>query len=416
MLVSLCCQHNFPNFGRIMNPTSNPYMPAAGLPPSVLVGREALRERVRIGIARLRVGRSAKSVLMVGLCGVGKTVLLQQMRSDAEREGAHTLCIENPEQRSLPALLAPQLRQVLLRLSQTEVAQDTAQRALSILAGFTKALEGALIDRLIDLDFDTEAAGLADQSRVEGGPTTLLEHVGLAAKQAGSAVVLFIDEFHCIEATQLSGLIVVLHRCAQSRLPIMVVGAGLPQLRRRVGNAKAYAERLFDYPAIGPLAEVEAAQAIVQPAAEEGVAFDAEAVDLIVEKTRGYPFFLQAWASNAWDAASTSPISLADVERAWTPAIVALDERFFRAHFDRLTPMEKQYLRAMADLGPGAHRSGEIADRQGRRVQAVAPLRNGLIGKGMIWSPGHGDTAFTVPFFDEFLQRIIPNDRGPGTS
>ncbi|MFL1524370.1 AAA family ATPase [Pseudomonas sp. O230] len=393
-----------------MNPISNPYMPAAGLPPSVLVGREALRERVRIGIARLREGRSAKSVLMVGLCGVGKTVLLQQMRSDAEGEGAYTLCIGNPEQRSLPALLAPQLRQVLLRLSQTEAAQDTARRALSALAGFTKALEGPFNGRLIDLNFDTEAAGLADQSQVEVGPTTLLEHACLAAKQAGSAVVLFIDEFHCIEATQLSGLIVVLHRCAQSRLPIIVVGAGLPQLRGRVGNAKAYAERLFDYPAIGPLSEVEAALAIVQPAAQDGVAFEAEAVDLIVEKTRGYPFFLQAWASHAWDAASTSPISLADVERAWTPAIVALDEHFFRAYFDRLTQTEKQYLRAMADLGPGPHRSGEIADRQGRRVQAVAPLRNGLIGKGLIWSPGHGDTAFTVPFFDEFMQRIMPCD------
>lgn len=393
-----------------MNPISNPYMPVAGLPPPVLVGREALRERVRIGIARLRVGRSAKSVLMVGLYGVGKTVLLQQMRCDAEGEGALTLCIEDPEQRSLPALLAPQLRQVLLRLSQIEEAQDTAQRALSALAVFTRALEAVFSDRLIDLDFDTEAAGLPDQSQVKGGPTTLLEHAGLAAKQAGSAVVLFIDEFHCIEATQLSGLIVVLHRCAQSRLPIMVVGAGLPQLRGRVGNAKAYAERLFDYPAIGPLSEVEAALAIVRPAAEEGGAFEQEAVDLIVAKTGGYPFFLQAWASQAWDAASTSPISLADVERAWTPAIVALDERFFRAYFDRLTPMEKQYLRAMADLGPGPHRSGEIAERQGRRVQAVAPLRNGLIGKGMIWSPGHGDTAFTVPFFDEFMRRIMPSD------
>jgi type II secretory pathway predicted ATPase ExeA len=393
-----------------MNPISNPYMPVAGLPPPVLVGREALRERVRIGIARLRVGRSAKSVLMVGLCGVGKTVLLQQMRSDAEGEGALTLCIEDPEQRSLPALLAPQLRQVLLRLSQIEEAQDTAQRALSALAVFTRALEAVFSDRLIDLDFDTEASGLPDQSQVKGGPTTLLEHAGLAAKQAGSAVVLFIDEFHCIEATQLSGLIVVLHRCAQSRLPIMVVGAGLPQLRGRVGNAKAYAERLFDYPELGPLSAVEAALAIVQPAEEEGIIFEVEAVDLIVAKTGGYPFFLQAWASQAWDAASTSPISLADVERAWTSAIVALDERFFRAYFDRLTPMEKQYLRAMADLGPGPHRSGEIAERQGRRVQAVAPLRNGLIGKGMIWSPGHGDTAFTVPFFDEFMRRIMPSD------
>lgn len=393
-----------------MNPISNPYIPGAGLPPPVLAGREALRERVRIGIARLRVGRSAKSVLMVGLRGVGKTVLLEQMRLDAEGEGVHTLCIEDPEQRSLPALLAPQLRLVLLRLSRIEAAQDTAQQALRALAGFTKALEGAFNDRMVGLDFDAEAAGLADHGHLEGGLTTLLEHAGLAAKLADSALVLFIDEFHCIEAAQLSALIVVLHRCAQSRLPIIVVGAGLPQLRGRVGDAKAYAERLFDYPAIGPLSEVEAALAIVQPAAEEGVAFEAEAVDLIVEKTRGYPFFLQALASHAWDVAATNPITLADVERASTAAITTLDERFFRAHFDRLTPMEKQYLRAMAELGPGPHRSGEIADCQGRRVQAVAPVRNNLIAKGMIWSPNHGDTAFTVPFFDEFMKRIMPGD------
>ncbi|WP_053186148.1 ATP-binding protein [Pseudomonas thivervalensis] len=392
-----------------MNPVSNPYMPGSGQSPPVMAGRDALRERVQIGLARLRTGRSAKSVLMVGLRGVGKTVLLEQMRSDAKREGAGTLCIENPEQCSLPALLAPQLRTVLLRLSGVQAARETALCALTALAVFTQALEGPLKNRLMDLDFDTEAAGLAGLGQMEGGPATLLERTGLAARQAQCAVVLFIDEFQCIAPTQLASLIVVMHRCAQARTPIMVVGAGLPQLRSRVGHAKAYAERLFDYPVISPLSGVDAALAIAQAAAQEGVAFEAAGVDLMVERTGGYPFFLQAWASQAWNMAIASPISLADVKRAWAPTLVALDEGFFRVFFDRLTPAEKRYLRAMAELGPGTHRSGEIADGLGRRVQAVAPLRKGLICKGVIWSPGHGDTAFTVPFFDEFMQRIMPS-------
>ncbi|WP_256352563.1 ATP-binding protein [Pseudomonas sp. PDM31] len=386
------------------------------MPPPVLAGRDALRERVRIAIARLRLGRSAKSVLMVGLRGVGKTVLLEQMRLDAEGEGVHTLCIDDPEHRSLPAVLAPQLRLVLLRLSRIDAAKDTAQRALSALAGFATALEGRFNDREVDLDFDAEAAGLADHCQGEGDLTTLLEQTGLAAQLADSALVLFIDEFHCIEKSQLSALIMVLHRCVQARLPVTVVGAGLPQLRGRVGNAKPYAERLFDFAEIGALSEGEATHAIVQPAEAEGVAYEAEAVRLIVAKTGGYPYFLQAWASHAWDEAAASPITVVDVNKAASEVSAALDERFFRVRLHRLTPMEKKYLRAMADLGPGPHRSDEIAERQGRRVQAVAPVRHSLIAKGMIWSPGRGDAAFTVPFFDEFLKRIAPGDDGNGVS
>ncbi|MBV7477506.1 ATP-binding protein [Pseudomonas sp. PDM31] len=399
-----------------MNPICNPYRPGAGMPPPVLAGRDALRERVRIAIARLRLGRSAKSVLMVGLRGVGKTVLLEQMRLDAEGEGVHTLCIDDPEHRSLPAVLAPQLRLVLLRLSRIDAAKDTAQRALSALAGFATALEGRFNDREVDLDFDAEAAGLADHCQGEGDLTTLLEQTGLAAQLADSALVLFIDEFHCIEKSQLSALIMVLHRCVQARLPVTVVGAGLPQLRGRVGNAKPYAERLFDFAEIGALSEGEATHAIVQPAEAEGVAYEAEAVRLIVAKTGGYPYFLQAWASHAWDEAAASPITVVDVNKAASEVSAALDERFFRVRLHRLTPMEKKYLRAMADLGPGPHRSDEIAERQGRRVQAVAPVRHSLIAKGMIWSPGRGDAAFTVPFFDEFLKRIAPGDDGNGVS
>lgn len=395
-----------------MNPVSNPYMPDAGQTPPVMAGRDALRERVQIALARLRSSRSAKSLVMVGLCGVGKTVLLEQMRNDANREGAGTLWIDNPARCSLPALLAPQLREVLLRLSQVQAARATVLSALTGVAVLTQALEGPLKNRLMDLDFDSEASGLAGPGPMGGGPATLLERTGLAARQAQCAVALFIDEFQCIAPTQLASLIVVMHRCAQARLPILLVGAGLPQLRSRVGQAKAYAERLFDYPEIRPLSGVEAALAIGQAAAQEGVVFEAAAVDWMVEKTGGYPFFLQAWASQTWNLATASPICLADVKRAWAPTLVALDEVFFRVFFDRLTPAEKRYVLAMAEQGPGAQRSGEIAAGLGRRVQAVAPLRKRLICKGLIWSPGHGEVAFTVPFFAEFIQRIKPGVGG----
>ena len=394
-----------------MDPISNPYSPGAGTPPPELAGRGELRERVRIGIARLRRGNPAKSVLMVGLRGVGKTVLLDQMRTDAEAAGVHTIRIEAPEGRSLPALLAPQLRLALLRLSRVEAAKDMAQRGLRALAGFAKALKVTYNDIEVGLDFDPEP-GLADNGDLESDLAALLEQAGSAARQGDTALVIFIDELQYVGEGELAALISALHRCAQSRLPVTVVGAGLPQLR---GNAKSYAERLFDYPEIGPLSQAEAAIAIVKPADDEGVKFEAEAVGLVVDQTRGYPYFLQEWGKHAWDVAEQSPITKMDVERATGEAVAALDESFFRVRFDRVTPAEKKYLRAMAELGAGPHRSGDIAEKLGRRVTALGPTRNSLIAKGMIWSPNHGDTAFTVPLFDEFMKRIMPGDEWDAT-
>jgi hypothetical protein len=374
-----------------------------------LAGRDELRETVRICVERLRRGNPTKSVLMVGLRGVGKTVLLDRMRSDAEVSGIHTLRIEAPEGRSLPALLAPQLRLALLRLSRIEVAKSVAQRALRGLAGFAKSLKMKYGDIEVGLDLDPEP-GLADNGDLELDLTALLEEVGKAAKQAGTALVLFIDELQYVNESELAALISALHRCSQQQLPVCVVGAGLPQLRGRAGNAKSYAERLFDYPEVGPLPELAARRALVKPAADKNVAFIPDAVDRIISQTRGYPYFLQEWGKHAWDVATASPIDESDVNAASTQAVAALDESFFRVRFDRLTPLQKRYLRAMAELGPGPHRSGDIAEKLSRKVTALGPTRNGLIGKGMIWSPNHGDTAFTVPLFDEFMKRIMPGD------
>lgn len=392
-----------------MDPINNPYSPGAGTPPPELAGREDLRETVRVCIERVRRGNPAKSVLMVGLRGVGKTVLLDQMRKDAELSGIHTVLIEAPESRSLPAMLAPQLRLALLRLSRIERAKSIAQRALRGLAGFASKLKVKFNDIEVGLDFDPEP-GLADNGDLEMDLSALLEVAASAAKAAETALVLFIDELQYVKESELAALISALHRCTQQRLPVCVVGAGLPQLRGRAGNAKSYAERLFDYPDVGPLPGPAARQALVKPAGDLDVVFTSDAVDLIVTQTKGYPYFLQEWGKHAWEVTERSPITVRDVEIASAQAVAALDESFFHVRFDRLTPMEKRYLRAMAELGPGPHRSGDIAETLKRKVTALAPLRNGLIGKGMIWSPNHGDTAFTVPLFDEFMKRRLPGN------
>lgn len=392
-----------------MDPVTNPYSPGAGSPPPELAGRDDLREQVRVSIARLRISNPSKSVIMVGLRGVGKTVLLDQMRKDATKSGILSVRIEAPENRSLPALLAPQLRQALLHLSLVESAKDTAKKGLRALAGFAKALKVKYNDIEVGIDFDAEP-GLADNGELEGDLASLLEQVGLAAQSAKTAVVLFIDELQYVKEEQLAALISALHACAQGGSPITAVGAGLPQLRGMAGKAKSYAERLFDFPMIGPLLEPSAELAIVKPASQLGVEFEPDAVRAIISKTQGYPYFLQEWGKHAWDVATTSPITVRDIQSASLTAIAALDESFFRVRLDRLTPAEKTYLRAMADLGPGPHRSGDIADRLNRSSQSLGPCRSSLIGKGMIWSPNHGDTAFTVPLFDEFMKRIMPGD------
>lgn len=364
---------------------------------------------MRITLARVRAGRPTKSVLLIGLRGVGKTVLLDKMREDAEEAGMQTIRVEAPENRSLPAILAPQLRQALLRLSRNERAKDLAHRALRGLAGFAKALKVTYSDIAVGLDFEPEP-GLADNGDLEHDLQALFEVAGAAAKEAETALAMFVDELQYVEEAQLASLITALHRTGQRGLPVVLVGAGLPQLPGKMGRAKSYAERLFNFPLIGPLPPDSARRAIAKPAQDQGVEVENDALERILQETRGYPYFLQEWGKHAWDAADASPITLEDVERATVSAIATLDESFFRVRFDRLTPLEKKYLRAMSELGAGPHRSGDIAEKLGRDVTSLGPTRSQLIVKGMIWSPSHGDTAFTVPLFDEFMKRIMPGD------
>ncbi len=390
-----------------MDPVRNPFAPGAGSRPPELAGRDELRETIRVAMERTRLQRPTKSVLMVGLRGVGKTVLLDRMRADAEANGVHTLRIEAPEGRSLPGILAPELRRALLRLSLNEQAKALAQRALRALAGFASSLKVKYQDIEVGFDFPPEP-GLADNGDLEMDLQALLEAAGIAAQKASTALAIFLDEMQYVREDQLAALITALHRTTQLSLPVILVGAGLPQLRGQMGNAKSYAERLFDFPEVGALSPDEAKLAIRKPINDEGVEITPEALDRIVVETRGYPYFVQEWGKHSWDAATVSPITEGDVLAASSQTVAALDESFFRVRLDRVTPNERRYLRAMAELGPGPHRSGDIAEVLGQKVTSLAPTRGNLINKGMIYSPGHGDTAFTVPLFDEFMQRIMP--------
>lgn len=393
-----------------MDRRRNPFAPGAGTPPPELAGRDDLIERGAIALDRIRAGRAARSVILYGLRGVGKTVLLATMWNAAEDEGMIVVSIEAPENRSLPGILVPALRASLLRLDRIKRATKAVTRALRALAGFAK-LKLRYDDLEVALDFESEP-GLADSGDLDADLADLLVAVGEAARERETAVVLAIDELQYVPEEQLAALIAALHRASQRQLPITMIAAGLPQLLGQMGDAKSYAERLFEFVHVGPLGAEAAADALRLPVEREEERITDAAIAAVIADTQGYPYFLQEWGKHGWDVADASPIDGEDMGVARDLALAELDASFFRVRFDRLTPAEKRYLRAMAGLGPGPHRSGDIADALGVKVTSVAPTRNSLIAKGMIFSPAHGDTAFTVPLFDGFMRRVMPGDTG----
>ncbi|HLT36943.1 MAG TPA: ATP-binding protein [Enhygromyxa sp.] len=389
-----------------MDQTTNPFAPGAGTQPPELAGRDQIIESATIALRRIMAGRPAKSQLLLGLRGVGKTVLLNRIAELAGSEGYQEVVLEAPEDQRLAAMLVPELRKLLFRLSRKQQAKDLALRALGVLRAFAKTFKVKVGD--VEFMVDPEP-GTADSGSLDSDLLEVLLALTTAARAADSGVALFIDEVQYLSEPDLAALIVAVHKLAQKGLPFILFGAGLPQLAALAGDAKSYAERLFDYPEVGRLTISAACDAIVTPIEREGAAIHDDAVGLIVEKTQGYPYFVQEWGYRAWNAAEASPITAKNVQVASAAAVAALDAGFFRVRLDRLTPREKDYVRAMADLGAGPHRSGEIAQKLGIAVTKAGPLRNGLIKKGMIYSPQHGDTAFTVPMFDEFMRRSMPD-------
>ena len=390
-----------------MDRFANPYRPGAGMPPPALIGRDDLIEGFEFTLRRALDRRPGKSYMTVGLRGVGKTVLLNRFVGIGTELGMQVGFIEAPESGDLRSLLSIRLRKILLELDARPVrdaARRLVTRALSVLKSFTLHLPGGVS---FSLEVDP-LAGHADSGQLAEDLTDVMVAVGEAASGCESGMVLAVDEVQYLSKEELAALVTAIHRTTQLDLPIVLVGAGLPQLPGLVGEAKSYAERLFEFPAVGSLSGRDAAEAIMLPAEELGVEFEPAGLDRIVEESRGYPYFLQEWGFHVWNGSPASPITDEDVRSVRPVVIAALDDNFFRVRMDRVTPKEREYLRAMAELGPGPHRSGDIAAQLGVRTESVAPRRSNLISKGMIYSPAHGDTAFTVPLFDEFLRRSVP--------
>jgi AAA ATPase domain len=389
-----------------MDPRINPYAPGAGTIPPELAGRDEIIEKASIALDRCRTGLASRGFCLVGLRGVGKTVLLTHISQEAEANGFIVVSIETPEKRSLPALLIPALRTALLKLDRLSAVGDLGKRALRVLGGFIGAMKLRYQDIEFGLDLGVEL-GVADSGDLEQDLIALFVEIGTAAKEKNTALVLFIDEIQYVAEDQFAALIMALHKCSQKQLPVILLGAGLPQLVGQAGRAKSYAERLFEYPDIGPLDPLAAKKALEIPANNHNVAYKKDALDEILSQTQRYPYFLQEWGKHSWQCAKQSPITIDDVKAATELAVSELDASFFRVRFDRLTPTEKKYIRAMAELGTGPHRSGDIAALLKKEVQAVAPIRANLISKGMIYSPSHGDNGFTVPLFDGYMKRVM---------
>ncbi len=390
-----------------MNPVLNPYSPGAGTQPPELSGREAVLADIQITLERIGNGSFSRSSIFVGLRGVGKTVLLNRVRDFAVEKGFQTIFVEAHEEKSMPVLLLPHLRKILIKLNSFEQISEIARRGLRVLKSFARAFKAKLsLNEAVDVELGIEPEiGTADSGDLEHDLAELLIAVAEAAKARNTAICMMIDEIQYLKESELSALIMALHQVSQKGLPLVLFGAGLPLILGLAGRSKSYAERLFTFPAIGILESNDARQAIERPAQVQGVTFTPEAVSEILEKTGRYPYFLQQWGYEAWITAPVSPISYDDIQIATDRAIRQLDESFFRVRFDRLTKREKDFLFAMVRVGGDQQRSGDIAEQLGVKPNSIGPLRSSLIRKGMIYSPAHGDNAFTVPLFDEFLRR-----------
>lgn len=385
-----------------MDPVRNPFAPGAGSQPPELAGRDDIITNADVALQRVLQAKSAQSQILLGLRGVGKTVLLNKIETIAEERGYLTSLLEAPEDRPLPALLYPMLQQTLRKLSLSETAKAAAYFGMRALRSFAKTFKVEVGDFSIAVDPEP---GVADSGNLEFDLPELFVRIGEAAKAAGRGWVLLIDELQYLKQADLSALIVATHKITQRNLPVLVFGAGLPQIASLSGDAKSYAERLFAYPRVGALPQEAAFAAVRNPIEDEGERISSEALTAIFAETRGYPYYLQEWGYQAWNLAEKSPIGPDIAKAASMAALRRLDEGFFKVRYDRLTPKERDYVRAMAGIGRGPYKSSEVADALGDAQQRFGPIRASIIKKGMIYSPSYGEIDFTVPLFSEYLQR-----------
>jgi AAA ATPase domain len=395
-----------------MDPIENPFSPGAGTPPPELVGRDPILYQVEILLSRVKLGRSEKSMLLTGLRGVGKTVLLNEIEKKAKDKDYQTVLIAAHEQKTLGALIAPPLRKLLFELDRMSGMASKVKRALAVLRSFVGGLKLTVHDVSIGIDIEPEK-GSADSGDIEVDLPELFLSIGEAALDRKCPVIILIDEIQYLNQKELGALIMAMHKIQQRQLPIVLIGAGLPILPGLAGESKSYAERLFNFPDLGALSKEDTIRALRQPAKEKGVDFEPAAIEEISRLTKGYPYFLQEWGYQAWNLTKTSSISLPVVKEASDIVVSRLDQNFFRVRFDRLTPSEKNFMRAMASLGHGPYRFADVANILSSKTHQLSPIRAKLIKKGMIYSPAYGDIAFTVPLFDAFMIRVMPNWKPP---
>lgn len=391
-----------------MDSVRNPYTPNAGARPEVVVGREEQTEAFNALLQRLEIGRTSQSLIITGLRGVGKTVLLNELREIAE--GRRWKVVEIEASKSDDSLfrrtLATQLKAVLLQLSPRARWTERFTQAGRALSSFALAVDGS---GTWSLGWDVAPSeGVADHGDLAMDLTDVLVEIGQAAQEAERGVVLSIDEVQFLRKPQLEAIIQAIHKTVQRKLPITFVGAGLPQIAELAGDAKSYAERLFKFPVIGSLLDDASREAFSGPALAEDVVWEELALRYASTTTQGYPYFIQELGHQTWEIASGSSITLADVQSAVEAYEAKLDNSFFRVRLDRATPLQTAYMRAMAQLGPGPQKASEVARVMGRESTQVAPTRAELIDMGLLYTPEHGFAAFTVPDFDRYMLRAVP--------
>jgi len=387
-----------------MDPRKNPYAPGAGTKPPALVGRDGQIESFDILLNRLENGYADQSMIITGLRGVGKTVLLDVFREIAERRSWATVEWEVEKNAPFGPKMSSQVRRALLQIAPKAKWNDRIQRAAAVLKSFTLTFNP---DGAVTAGLDVDAlAGAGDSGDISEDLADLFMAVGQAAQDKEIGVIFLMDEIQYLKSEELEALIMALHKCARRSLPITLVGAGLPQIPRLAGEAKSYSERLFRFPTIDRLDEkTDAREALIRPAHDLGIDYEAAAVDYVVAYTQGYPYFLQEYGKLLWDEASRSPIELGDAKQVLPLVEAKLDESFFRVRADRTTELELRYLFAMAELGPDPQRASDVADGIGRTSKQVGPIRSRLIDKGLLYTPGYGYAAFTVPQFDRYMLR-----------
>ncbi|HEY1428561.1 MAG TPA: ATP-binding protein [Candidatus Tumulicola sp.] len=386
-----------------MDPIVNPYVPNAGAQPPSLSGRQPLVDAFQTALGRAKAGKSAKSLIPYGLRGVGKTVLLNRFTADAMRLGYEVAFLEADDHDSFLAALTGELRRILFRLDTAERLNEYAKKALRILKAVSATFK--LHDISVSLGVDP-ARGEGDTGNLATDLTSLIVALGEAARAADTAVLIAVDEIQYVSEDEFEALIMALHRATQRSLPILAVATGLPHVLALASKSKTYAERLFDFRSIGALTETETEEAIAKPAAAERVSYEPAALRRLYELTQGYPFYVQEFAYNTWNAAAASPITRADVDGIEKRVIAQLDEGFFRARYDRTSKSERRYMRAMAELGEGPYASNDVARVLGGTQSAFSTTRDSLVRTGMIYAPARGQIAFTVPLFAGFLRRV----------